>query len=152
MTHVSRGRLPQPRNHATFENGTKPRSQDGLDYMDPTLESHKTVANVLVMVEPASQIAVTAVLFVRTDGKRRNVTAAGTMSLFENAYTVPDLLLCVPIHKGVLCHVGGLKRLQGWTFLQTPQLNKHIINMVTWRGQSKHWNGLLGSLTRYTVH
>ena len=77
---------PQPRNRATFEYGTKPRSQDGLDYVDLTLESHKTVANVLVMVEAASQMAVTAVLFVRTDGKHRKATAAGTTSLFENAY------------------------------------------------------------------
>ena len=61
-------KAPQPRNHATFENGTTPRSQDGLDNMDPTLASHKTVADFLVLVEPVSQMAVTGVFFVLTDG------------------------------------------------------------------------------------
>ena len=52
---------PQPRNRATFEYETKLWSQVGLDYMDLTLEAHKTVAKVLVMVEAASQMAVAAV-------------------------------------------------------------------------------------------
>ena len=43
----------------------------GLDYMILTLESHKTVATVCVMVEAASQMPVTAVM---TDGEPRNAT------------------------------------------------------------------------------
>ena len=62
---------PQPRNRATFEYETKLWSQVGLDFVDLTLESHKTVSKVLVMVEAASQMAVTAVLFVRTNGEHR---------------------------------------------------------------------------------
>ena len=50
--------------------------------MDVNLESHKDV----VMVEAASQMAVTAVVSVRTDGKHRNATATETTSLFENSY------------------------------------------------------------------
>ena len=53
-----------------------------------TLELHKTVATVLVMVEAASQMAVTAVLFVRADGEHRNATATETTSLFEHPYLV----------------------------------------------------------------
>ena len=34
----------------------------------------------------ASQMAVTAVLFVRTDGEHRNATATETTSVFENSY------------------------------------------------------------------
>ena len=44
----------------------------------------QTVAQVFLLVEAASQMAVTAVLFVRTGGQRRNATA--TTSLFENSY------------------------------------------------------------------
>ena len=46
-----------------------------------TLESHKTVVKVLVMVA-----AVTALLFVRSDSGHQNVAAAEMTSLFENTY------------------------------------------------------------------
>ena len=51
--------------------------------MDLTLEAYKTVENVLVMLEAASQM-VAAVLFVRADTEHRNATAAETTSFFEN--------------------------------------------------------------------
>ena len=37
-----------------------------MDYMDLTLSAHKTAANMLAMVEAASQMTITTVLFVRT--------------------------------------------------------------------------------------
>ena len=92
------------------------------------------------MVEAALQVAVMAVLSVRSHGEYRNATAAETTSLFETRalHITPDLLLCVLIQKGVSCHVSALKRLHGWTFLQTTPPDKHIINLGTWKGQSKH--------------
>ena len=75
---------PQPRNRATSEYETELWRLVGLDCMDLTLERHKTVATVLVMVEAASQMAVTFVLFVRSSGQHRNGTE--TTSLFENSY------------------------------------------------------------------
>ena len=47
-------------------------------------ESDKTVTKVLVVVEAASQMAVTMVLFVRSDGEHRGATAAEMTGLFEN--------------------------------------------------------------------
>ena len=37
-----------------------------MDYMDLTLSAHKTAANMLAMVEAASQMTITTVLFVHT--------------------------------------------------------------------------------------
>ena len=49
------------------------------------MESGKTVAQLLVIMGAASQMAVTVVLFVRTDGEHRNATATETTSLVENS-------------------------------------------------------------------
>ena len=104
--------------------------------MDLTLVSHKTVAKVLVMVQAASQTAVTSVLFVRTDGEHRNATATQTTSLFDNSH-----LAHYPRPVAVRFDQDGCfvsrERSRGWTSLQIPQLDKHIINLETWRGQSK---------------
>ena len=123
---------PQPRNRATFEYENKQWSQVGLDCMDLTLESHRTVATVLLMVEVASQMAVTAVLFVRTDGEHRNATGTETTSSFENCvYStfIQDLLRVVTTLKVVLCRVNGPTRSRFWTSPKIPLPAKTIINL-----------------------
>ena len=80
------------------------------------------------MAEPALQIAVMAVLSVRSDGEYRNATAAETTSLTENTY-VAHHLRPVAVRfdlEGVSCHASGMKRFHGWTFLQTPQRDIRI--------------------------
>ena len=106
------------------------------------------------MAEAALQMAVMAVLSVRSDGEYRNATAAETTSLIENTYVAqhPDPLLCVLILDGVSCHVGGLKRFHGWTFSRSHSGTFAFIKSGTWKGQSKHWNGLLGNCTRSILH
>ena len=85
-THVNLENPPQPRNLETFEYGTKQVSQVGWDYKDWTLPAHKTVAKVFVKVAAAPQMAITAVMFVRSEGEHRNATASETTTLFENSY------------------------------------------------------------------
>ena len=41
----------------------------------------------------------------------------------------PDPLMCVLIQKGVSCHVSGLKAKARLDTFQTPQLDKHIVNL-----------------------
>ena len=77
---------PQPRHRATFEHETKLWSRVGLDNMDLILESHETVVKILVMVEAASQMTMTAVVFARADGEHRNATATETTSLCGKSY------------------------------------------------------------------
>ena len=77
---------PRPRNRATVKHETKQWSRVGLDYMDLTLESHETVVKNLVMVEAASQMTMTAVVFARADGEHRNATATETTSLCGKSY------------------------------------------------------------------
>ena len=74
------------------------------------------------------QMAVMAVLSVRSDGEYRNVTAAETTSLVENTYVAHH-----PRPVAVRFDPGGCfvsrewsEALHGWTFFQTPQRDQRI--------------------------
>ena len=127
----------QPRNPAKFENEIKLWSQVGLDYMDPTLEANKTVAHVPVMVEAASQMAVTAVLFVRADGEHRNVTVTDDEFVRELLFAHNPRLVAICFDPE-----------GGWTSLQILQLDHHIINLAMWRGPSKLGDDLLDNFMK----
>ena len=78
------------------------------------------------MAEAALQMAVMAVLSVRSDGEYRNATAAETTGLIENTYVAHHPRpVAVRFDPGG-CHVSGLKRFHGWTFFQTPQRDMRI--------------------------
>ena len=104
VTHV---KLESHLSHETERRlSTRPNcgvNQVGLDYLDLTLESHTTVAMVLVM-EVASAMAVKAVLFVRKDGEHRNATADQRRRVCSKTripHMIQDLLQSVSIQKFV---------------------------------------------------
>ena len=106
--------------------------------MDLTLESHKTVAKVLVMVEAASQMAVTAVLFARPDGEHRNATAAETTSVFETTHLAhyPGLVALRFDPEG--CFVSRLKALARLDIFPDPTAGQEHHQLGVVKGQSKH--------------
>ena len=65
-----------------------------MDYTDVTLPTLQLVAKVFVAVAAASQMAITAVMFVRSEVEHRNATASGTMTLVDNAYLAHYLKPC----------------------------------------------------------
>ena len=80
------------------------------------------------MAEAALQMAVMAVLSVRSDGEYRTATAAETTSLVENTYvahhTRPVAVRFDPGGCFVSCEWS--EALHGWTFFQTSQRDERI--------------------------
>ena len=74
------------------------------------------------MMEAASQMTVSAVLFVRTNGEHetRQRQRRRVCSKIRVYHLIQDLLQSVSIQKVVLCHVNGPKHSQRWTSHQIP--------------------------------